>query len=484
MTLSSGDDGTMSDVEQVLPQVEVSIVRVKLGPDRPAPQPDPLGRDRVGFVAGLPTHDLWERGRGVWKAKLTTVAEADLLVVVAEGTVQLVGSIDGVDFHADRVAIDGRPLPKHPLVGRPDPIPNRSQNPIAYGRITTAPAAAFPVSAGQRPYEQLLTEAIGVLTEAVRLRRPTLQQTESGLWAEHPTRTEQNDWAEFVSLALAGAAANTGGIEAALAGRSGSWEAGYVRDLLLGVVGTDEAELWRHRTAPLTMTLYVDELISDVAPGVMQAYDQAGEELQGRIEAAEQADPEPVAEDYVWWYDRAADGTFVARDPAAPAWSWEAWRNQPDRPDTSPEWKERIEESLRTGIGIFSGQPNETISAYIAKSSDAAAELWRLEDERDARLQAITKLEENLETQRLAEWRSYGDALKVKIEQLGSETPGLEVPINITIDVTTFRPSPDTSDWDSIEGRLLSAALEQVPTPMDLPGTPLERLQGSTEDTP
>ena len=475
----------MSEVEQVLPRVEVSIVRVKLGPDRPAPQPDPLGRDRVGFIAGLSTHDLWERGRGVWKAKLSTVAEANLLVIVAEGTVQLVGSIDGVDFHGDRVAIDGRPLPGHPLVGKPDPIPNRSQNPIAYGQITTAPAAAFPSSAGPRPYEQLLTQAIDALTEAVHWRRPTLQQTESGVWAEHPTRTEQSDWAEFVSLALAGAAANAGGIEAALAGRSGSWEAGYVRDLLLGVVGTDEAELWRHRTAPLTMTLYVDELLADVADGLWSAYDQAADDIQRRIEAAEQADPEPPDEDYVWWYDRSSDGTFVARDPQAPAWSWEAWRNQPDPPGTSPEWIDRIEQSLRTGIGIFTGQPAETISAYIAKSSEAAAEIRRLQDEREARIQAIAKLEQDLETQRLAEWHSYGEALKTKIEELAAETPGLDVPVNITIDTHTFRPSDAaTPDWDSLEGRLLSAALEQVPTPMDLPGTPLERLQDSTEDTP
>jgi hypothetical protein len=46
----------------------------------------------------------------VWKAKLATVAEAELLVVVADGRVQLVGTVDGVAFHGDRVAITGRPL--------------------------------------------------------------------------------------------------------------------------------------------------------------------------------------------------------------------------------------------------------------------------------------------------------------------------------------------------------------------------------------
>ena len=129
----------MSEQQQPLPR-EVSIVRVKLGPERTAPQPDPLGRDVVGFTEGLTAAELWDRGRGVWKAKLATVAEAELLVVVASERVQLVGTVDGVAFHDYRVAITGRPLPNHPLVGQPDPIPNRSQNPIAYGSITTAPA--------------------------------------------------------------------------------------------------------------------------------------------------------------------------------------------------------------------------------------------------------------------------------------------------------------------------------------------------------
>jgi hypothetical protein len=43
-----------------------------------------------------------------------------------------VGTIDGVTIHGDRVAIIGRPLPNHPLIGQPDPLDNTSQNPVAY----------------------------------------------------------------------------------------------------------------------------------------------------------------------------------------------------------------------------------------------------------------------------------------------------------------------------------------------------------------
>jgi hypothetical protein len=47
------------------------------------------------------------------------------------------------------------------------------------------------------------------------------------------------DWAEFVTLALAGAAANIGGNEQILACRPGSWEAERVRQTLQSTVGVD-----------------------------------------------------------------------------------------------------------------------------------------------------------------------------------------------------------------------------------------------------
>ena len=47
----------------------------------------------------------------------------------------MVGTIDGVTIHGDRVAIIGRPLPRHALIGQPDPLDNASQNPVAYGDL-------------------------------------------------------------------------------------------------------------------------------------------------------------------------------------------------------------------------------------------------------------------------------------------------------------------------------------------------------------
>jgi hypothetical protein len=128
----------------------------------------------------------------------------------------------------------------------------------------------------QRPYDQVLADAVRVLTEAARR---TISWTD-GDGREHHGRA---DFAEFVTHAVAGAAANLGGIEEVLAGRPGSWEADYVRQMLHSMVGYDEDYLLEHRTEPLTITVAVDNLLNDL--GVWQLYDEAESELQRREEA-------------------------------------------------------------------------------------------------------------------------------------------------------------------------------------------------------
>lgn len=110
-------------------------VRVRLGPDIPAVANDALGRERVGFRAGLSTHEVWLRGRGVWKMQPDRVLTSQLLIIANAGITRMVGTIDGVTIHGDRVAIIGRPLPHHPMIGSPDPLDNTSQNPVAYGDL-------------------------------------------------------------------------------------------------------------------------------------------------------------------------------------------------------------------------------------------------------------------------------------------------------------------------------------------------------------
>jgi len=124
-------------------------------------------------------------------------------------------------------------------------------------------------------YDQLLRGAVTALTAAARLIRT--ERSPDGTTSNRPC-----DWAEFVTLALAGAAANVGGIETVLAGRPGSWEADAVRNLLTATVGHDEQQLLTHRTDPVLVSINVDDMMVDL--GAWQAYDDACEILQRRYD--------------------------------------------------------------------------------------------------------------------------------------------------------------------------------------------------------
>lgn len=111
------------------------VVRVRLGVDHPAVVNDALGRERVGYREGASANELWQRGRGVWRMQPDRVIASQLLLIAHAGVVRLVGTIDGVTIHGDRLAIIGSPLPEHPLIGQEDPLDNASQNPVAYGTL-------------------------------------------------------------------------------------------------------------------------------------------------------------------------------------------------------------------------------------------------------------------------------------------------------------------------------------------------------------
>ncbi|MBW3087010.1 hypothetical protein KEM60_03240 [Austwickia sp. TVS 96-490-7B] len=112
------------------------LVRVRLGPDQPAVTNDALGRERVGYRDGASPHETWLRGRGVWRMQADRVIASQWLIVAHAGVVRMVGTIDGLTIHGDRIAIIGQPLPDHPYIGKPDPLDNNSQNPVAYGDMS------------------------------------------------------------------------------------------------------------------------------------------------------------------------------------------------------------------------------------------------------------------------------------------------------------------------------------------------------------
>jgi hypothetical protein len=117
---------------------------------------------------------------------------------------------------------------------------------------------------------RLLDEAIAALTRAAHLA-----WTRPG----HDGRpvTQRCDWAEFVTLAVAGAAANIGSTEEALAGRPGSWEATRVRDLLTSTVGPTDEHLHQHRTEPVVVNIDVDAVLTE--QGAWLPYLAAQDEL-------------------------------------------------------------------------------------------------------------------------------------------------------------------------------------------------------------
>lgn len=139
-------------------------------------------------------------------------------------------------------------------------------------------------------YADVLATAIDALTKAARLTLMTIEPTpaRSDNSTSGPTRVPEDrrapvDWAEFVVRALAGAAANIGGIEEVLSGRPRSWEASGVRQLLISCVGYDGHDLLAHRTETVVVSLDVDEILVDL--GLWTAYDDALRELERREEA-------------------------------------------------------------------------------------------------------------------------------------------------------------------------------------------------------
>lgn len=311
-----------------------------------------------------------------------------------------------------------------------------------------------------------LSTAIRALTDAGQLRYQPLLRSDDGTLVDNPNAEPvQTDWAEFVSLAVAGAAANLGGVEAALAGRPGSWEADRVRQLLHSTVGdTDEAMLWQHRTDPLTITLHVDDLLLD-----SDAHDQY--DAAEAILAARWADlPTIDTAAHRWEYTRNNLGQMVPTDPAAPAWSWTDWREHMSEQIEGEELIDRFEQDLRTGPGAA--------TAFVPKTPADADALRR----HDAALTnaeiTICDLQDRLEQQRRREWAAYGDAVAARIKTLAA-AQGLTVPVHVTINIDPSGPTPTRHHEGSLEQQLITAATLDTPTPADLPGTPLERVEGS-----
>ena len=260
-----------------------------------------------------------------------------------------------------------------------------------------------------RTREQVLADAVRVLTEAARLTRPVLEPAppgkshgvvveafastvgqdgsesarevqESRVYVESGRR-EPDDFAEFVAQALVAVAANVGGVETVLAGRAGSWEADAVRQLLVGTVGGDEAYLLAHRTDPVVVEVLVEEILNDL--GVWSNWDEAARDI------ARRADQVPL---------------------------------------------------------------------------DA--------EDQEQQLDAIAVEEEQHEQARDQAWADYGQALRQQIEAAAAGQADLRVPVQVVVDLDTLRGPGEASYDDGFAEQLLQEAIAAVPTPTAPPTVP------------
>jgi hypothetical protein len=293
-----------------------------------------------------------------------------------------------------------------------------------------------------RGWDEVLADAVRVLTEAARLRRPVLRQGVGGGWEPYPVRTEPADWAEFITLAVAGAAANVGSVERALEGRPGSWEADAVRSMLLSTVGEDRAELLRHRTEPIRVVLRPAEILSDL--GYADLYDASREIIQ-----AEQ-------DRHMWRYRLGEDRTWTPLDPGAPAWA-DAF-DVPER--ESP-------------AGYLAGMLRPGMVATMPRSAaDEAA--WDALADREAALEDLQYEDDP---------RAYGMALtETVLANAVRVFPGITVEITIDIDERTRRD--DSPYWGAApEEALIDAAVSTTPLPWSGIAPKDYPLGQSVEDT-
>lgn len=275
-----------------------------------------------------------------------------------------------------------------------------------------------PDTGGQRGRGEVLADAIRVLTEAARLRRRVMRRDENGAWSADPSETEPADWAEFVTHALAGAAANVGGVDTALAGRPGSWEADGVRNLLYSTVGYDEQYLFEHRTEPLRIEVDIERILSGFDLDML--YDAAANAIEEMADAATaHLDYSP----YEWTYHRDANGHYVAADPQAPAWSIERWRA--DRVDEQVDtgWINYLEQVLVNGEAPY---------ATIWKSPEAARAAAQLAAQEDDIRSEFQARHDELDAQRSSEWTAYAEALTANIHrEVARKYPGVLLEIEL-----------------------------------------------------
>jgi transcriptional regulator with XRE-family HTH domain len=309
-----------------------------------------------------------------------------------------------------------------------------------------------------RPYGEVLHDAIAVLTEAIRLTDQPMRQNGSGAWEPNPDPRAALpiDWAEFVTHALAGAAANVGGIEAVLAGRPGSWEAERVRQTLQSSV-FDDNDLMGHRTEPITVDLWVEPILSETADTTEEDYQAAEIALSDRQGAVPLPDDIPP-------------GPFSPDDPRIAAIDWISVENGNLALAPFADWPDNYTDDLE----LY----NELHEEAVNSRPDTPGEIAY-----DQAFDEIAAVSDALEKQREADYADYAErltsAIETKLRELNSTVP-------ITVSITTATNGATSEEYDAHRppnypanaiDAAVEAAIMDTPTPsVAASGAPLDRL--------
>lgn len=309
---------------------------------------------------------------------------------------------------------------------------------------------------GPRPYGEVLNDAIGVLTEATRLTNQLARRTAEGSWEADPDprATVPIDWGEFVTIALAGAAANVGGVEAALVGRPGSWEAEMVRQTL-NSTAADDTDLLRHRTEPIVVDLWVEPILDHLGDPFEDTYADAINEVDARAEAVPQPTDLPPGP-FSPGDTRLADKEWVeVTDDGYLRITFNGWTDEPD----DIALLTTLTEEAR-----FYRDPTPGEIAYEQAMEAISAQITALED------------------QQRREYAAYAVQLTQTIEANFAQ---LELSVPVAVTITAAPQVHDPGAWDAhspqpfprnVIEAAIDSAINETPTPSTLPGTPLERL--------
>ncbi len=192
--------------------------------------------------------------------------------------------------------------------------------------------------------------------------------------------------------------------------------------------------------------------------------------IDDEYETASAALPQVDEHPFVWVYEPSDGGDPVPTTAETPAWSWDAWRAGAAALGIDESNIAALEADIR-------GERNSRLatSVYVPRSAELAEEFVRRLDEREAAL-APYALHDALQALQEREWADYGEALRKQLEDDARQVEGLDVPVEITIETTgrlDIHPA-----LDELAQTLVDNAIAAVPSPADLPGTPLTRLKG------